>query len=152
MAINLNFILFIFLWKTYVWMYLNIVYISQGYVEYGCRFLDKVKVLVMFTLSCALSACTLTYVLISLLLFLLFSFSSFSLQTFIVINKGKTIFRFSATPSLYIISPFNLFRHIAIKILIHSYPFSMLKSNVHVINDCSCLNLPVIPYNLYHSS
>lgn len=101
-------------------------------------FLDKVKVFVMlsfiyvvychfstwlfFVNDCALSACTLTYVLISLLLFL-FSFSSFSFQTFIVINKGKTIFRFSATPSLYIISPFNLFRHIAIKILIHSYPF-----------------------------
>uniref|UniRef100_A0A8C5GWC8 Sodium channel protein n=1 Tax=Gouania willdenowi TaxID=441366 RepID=A0A8C5GWC8_GOUWI len=47
-------------------------------------------------------------------------------KTFIVINKGKTIFRFSATPSLYIISPFNLFRRIAIKILIHSYPFNMI--------------------------
>ncbi|MCI4387266.1 hypothetical protein PGIGA_G00072130 [Pangasianodon gigas] len=47
-------------------------------------------------------------------------------KTFIVINKGKTIFRFSATPSLYIISPFNIVRRIAIKILIHSYPFNML--------------------------
>ncbi|MCJ8741500.1 hypothetical protein PDJAM_G00071470 [Pangasius djambal] len=47
-------------------------------------------------------------------------------KTFIVINKGKTIFRFSATPSLYIISPFNILRRIAIKILIHSYPFNML--------------------------
>ncbi|XP_077581895.1 sodium channel, voltage gated, type VIII, alpha subunit b isoform X4 [Stigmatopora nigra] len=46
-------------------------------------------------------------------------------KTFIVINKGKTIFRFSATPSLYIISPFNIFRRIAIKILIHSL-FSMI--------------------------
>ncbi|XP_017335969.1 sodium channel, voltage gated, type VIII, alpha subunit b isoform X2 [Ictalurus punctatus] len=46
-------------------------------------------------------------------------------KTFIVLNKGKTIFRFSATPSLYIISPFNLFRRIAIKILIHSV-FSMI--------------------------
>lgn len=46
----------------------------------------------------------------------------FSPQTFIVINKGKTIFRFSATPALYFISPFNLARRIAIKILIHSYP------------------------------
>uniref|UniRef100_A0AAY5EIN5 Sodium channel protein n=1 Tax=Electrophorus electricus TaxID=8005 RepID=A0AAY5EIN5_ELEEL len=44
-------------------------------------------------------------------------------KTFIVLNKGKTLFRFSATPSLYIISPFSLFRQIAIKILIHSYPF-----------------------------
>uniref|UniRef100_A0A3Q3XIH0 Sodium channel protein n=1 Tax=Mola mola TaxID=94237 RepID=A0A3Q3XIH0_MOLML len=47
-------------------------------------------------------------------------------KTFIVLNKGKTIFRFSATPSLYIISPFNIFRRIAIKILIHSYPFNMI--------------------------
>nr|XP_023646431.1 sodium channel protein type 8 subunit alpha-like isoform X1 [Paramormyrops kingsleyae] len=46
-------------------------------------------------------------------------------QTFIVLNKGKTIFRFNATPSLYIISPFNCFRQIAIKILIHSL-FSMI--------------------------
>ncbi|XP_014912486.1 sodium channel, voltage gated, type VIII, alpha subunit b isoform X4 [Poecilia latipinna] len=46
-------------------------------------------------------------------------------KTFIVLNKGKTIFRFSATPSLYIISPFNPLRRIAIKILIHSL-FSMI--------------------------
>ncbi|XP_039602583.1 sodium channel protein type 8 subunit alpha isoform X4 [Polypterus senegalus] len=46
-------------------------------------------------------------------------------KTFIVLNKGKTIFRFSATPALYCISPFNLLRQIAIKILIHSV-FSMI--------------------------
>ncbi|XP_053311786.1 sodium channel protein type 8 subunit alpha [Spea bombifrons] len=46
-------------------------------------------------------------------------------KTFIVLNKGKTIFRFSAAPSLYILSPFNLLRRIAIKILIHSV-FSMI--------------------------
>ncbi|XP_064408532.1 sodium channel protein type 8 subunit alpha [Latimeria chalumnae] len=46
-------------------------------------------------------------------------------KTFIVLNKGKAIFRFSATPALYIISPFNLLRRIAIKILIHSV-FSMI--------------------------
>ncbi|XP_072558424.1 sodium channel protein type 8 subunit alpha-like isoform X1 [Paramormyrops kingsleyae] len=46
-------------------------------------------------------------------------------KTFIVINKGKTIFRFSATPALYFISPFNIVRRIAIKILIHSL-FSMI--------------------------
>ncbi|XP_068072898.1 sodium channel, voltage gated, type VIII, alpha subunit a isoform X4 [Danio rerio] len=45
-------------------------------------------------------------------------------KTFVVLNKGKTIFRFSATPALYMISPFNLARRIAIKILIHSV-FSM---------------------------
>nr|XP_046200581.1 sodium channel protein type 8 subunit alpha-like [Oncorhynchus gorbuscha] len=46
-------------------------------------------------------------------------------KTFIVLNRGKTIFRFSANPALYIISPLNLFRRIAIKILIHSL-FSMI--------------------------
>ncbi|KAM9444994.1 sodium channel, voltage gated, type VIII, alpha subunit a isoform 3-T3 [Clarias gariepinus] len=54
-------------------------------------------------------------------------------KTFIVVNKGKTIFRFSATPSLYIISPFNLLRRIAIKILIHSYPFNMHLQSVMII-------------------
>lgn len=48
-----------------------------------------------------------------------------STKTFIVINKGKTIFRFSATPALYFISPFNPIRRFAIKILIHSL-FSMI--------------------------
>ncbi|XP_035752079.1 sodium channel protein type 2 subunit alpha isoform X6 [Egretta garzetta] len=46
-------------------------------------------------------------------------------KTFIVLNKGKTIFRFSATPALYLLSPFNVIRRTAIKILVHSL-FSML--------------------------
>lgn len=46
------------------------------------------------------------------------------LQTFIVLNKGKAIFRFSATSALYILTPFNPLRKIAIKILVHSYPFA----------------------------
>ncbi|NWI92885.1 SCN2A protein, partial [Pitta sordida] len=44
-------------------------------------------------------------------------------KTFIVLNKGKIIYRFSATPALYLFSPFNIIRRIAIKILVHSYPF-----------------------------
>ncbi|NXI96347.1 SCN1A protein, partial [Psophia crepitans] len=47
-------------------------------------------------------------------------------KTFIVLNKGKTIFRFSATPALYLLSPFNVIRRIAIKILVHSYPFQVV--------------------------
>uniref|UniRef100_A0A3B4USX4 Sodium channel protein n=1 Tax=Seriola dumerili TaxID=41447 RepID=A0A3B4USX4_SERDU len=43
-------------------------------------------------------------------------------RTFIVLNKGKAIFRFSATSALYIFSPFHPVRRIAIKILVHSYP------------------------------
>ncbi|NWW91227.1 SCN4A protein, partial [Rhynochetos jubatus] len=41
-------------------------------------------------------------------------------RTFIVLNKGKTIFRFSATPALYILSPFHPIRRAAIKILLFS--------------------------------
>ncbi|CAF95935.1 unnamed protein product [Tetraodon nigroviridis] len=43
-------------------------------------------------------------------------------ETFIVLNKGKAIFRFSATSALYVFSPFHPVRRIAIKILVHSYP------------------------------
>ncbi|XP_066490743.1 sodium channel protein type 3 subunit alpha isoform X4 [Tiliqua scincoides] len=46
-------------------------------------------------------------------------------KTFVVLNKGKAIFRFSATSALYILTPFNPLRKIAIKILVHSL-FSML--------------------------
>ncbi|XP_063043725.1 sodium channel protein type 4 subunit alpha B-like [Engraulis encrasicolus] len=45
-------------------------------------------------------------------------------KTFIVINKGNTIFRFNADPACYCLSPFSIVRQIAIKILIHGL-FSM---------------------------
>nr|XP_015217653.1 PREDICTED: sodium channel protein type 4 subunit alpha isoform X1 [Lepisosteus oculatus] len=45
-------------------------------------------------------------------------------KTFIVISRGKTIYRFNAEPACYILSPFSLIRRGAIKILIHSL-FSM---------------------------
>uniref|UniRef100_A0A3B3TAC7 Sodium channel protein n=1 Tax=Paramormyrops kingsleyae TaxID=1676925 RepID=A0A3B3TAC7_9TELE len=57
-------------------------------------------------------------------------------KTFIVINKGKTIFRFSATPALYFISPFNIVRRIAIKILIHSYPFKCMIIMCTILTNC----------------
>ncbi|OPJ85261.1 hypothetical protein AV530_011713 [Patagioenas fasciata monilis] len=41
-------------------------------------------------------------------------------QTFMVINKRRTIFRFTATPALCIFGPFNPVRKAAIKIIIHS--------------------------------
>ncbi|XP_073686765.1 sodium channel protein type 2 subunit alpha-like [Garra rufa] len=44
-------------------------------------------------------------------------------RTFIVLNKGKAIFRFSATSALYIFSPFHPVRRASIRILVHSYPF-----------------------------
>uniref|UniRef100_A0A3Q3WBU4 Sodium channel protein n=1 Tax=Mola mola TaxID=94237 RepID=A0A3Q3WBU4_MOLML len=57
-------------------------------------------------------------------------------KTFIVLNKGKTIFRFSATPALYFISPFNLVRRIAIKILIHSYPLKCMIIMCTILTNC----------------
>ncbi|XP_066201105.1 sodium channel protein type 9 subunit alpha [Saccopteryx leptura] len=46
-------------------------------------------------------------------------------KTFIVLNRGKAIFRFNATPALYMLSPFNPLRRISIKILVHAL-FGML--------------------------
>lgn len=74
-----------------------------------------------------------------LILSLSLSFFSFSPQTFIVLNRGKTIFRFSATPALYFISPFNLVRRIAIKILIHSYPLKWCLNSRDERVSCSCV-------------
>uniref|UniRef100_A0A674JA29 Sodium channel protein n=1 Tax=Terrapene triunguis TaxID=2587831 RepID=A0A674JA29_9SAUR len=45
-------------------------------------------------------------------------------KTFMVLNKGKTIFRFTATRALCILSPFHPIRRAVIKILVHKYPFS----------------------------
>ncbi|KAF3858581.1 hypothetical protein F7725_011782 [Dissostichus mawsoni] len=40
-------------------------------------------------------------------------------RTFIVLNKGKVIFRFSATSAVYIFSPFHFIRTLAIKVYVH---------------------------------
>ncbi|XP_039613454.1 sodium channel, voltage-gated, type I-like, alpha isoform X1 [Polypterus senegalus] len=60
-------------------------------------------------------------------------------KTFIVLNRGKAIFRFSATPALYILSPFNPLRRIAIKILVHSL-FSMLIM-LTILTNCAFMTL-----------
>ncbi|NXI47311.1 SCN5A protein, partial [Galbula dea] len=41
-------------------------------------------------------------------------------KTFMVINKRRTIFRFTAAPVLCVVSPFNPIRKAAIKVLTHS--------------------------------
>ncbi|KAJ8350717.1 hypothetical protein SKAU_G00258470 [Synaphobranchus kaupii] len=46
-------------------------------------------------------------------------------KTFIVVNRGSTIFRFNATSAFFILSPFNFLRKFSIKILVHSYPFAI---------------------------
>ncbi|CAL9699437.1 unnamed protein product [Knipowitschia caucasica] len=55
-------------------------------------------------------------------------------KTFIVITKGNTIYRFSAEPACYILSPFSRVRRGAIKILIHSL-FSMFIM-ITILSNC----------------
>ncbi|XP_076838272.1 sodium channel protein type 1 subunit alpha-like [Brachyhypopomus gauderio] len=45
-------------------------------------------------------------------------------RTFIVLNKRKAIFRFSASHALHLFSPLHLVRRLALRILVHSYPFT----------------------------
>ncbi|XP_077473353.1 sodium channel, voltage-gated, type I-like, alpha isoform X4 [Stigmatopora argus] len=60
-------------------------------------------------------------------------------KTFIVINKGNSIFRFNAAPALYILSPFNLLRRISIWILVHSL-FNLLIMCT-IITNCVFMTL-----------
>nr|XP_055057417.1 sodium channel, voltage gated, type XII, alpha a [Misgurnus anguillicaudatus] len=56
-------------------------------------------------------------------------------RTFIVLNKGKVIFRFSPTSALYIFSPFHCIRRISIRILVHSL-FSLFIMCTILTNCC----------------
>lgn len=44
------------------------------------------------------------------------------LQTFMVLNKERTIYRFSARRALFVLGPFNPARSLAIRVSVHSYP------------------------------
>ncbi|XP_062847301.1 sodium channel, voltage gated, type V-like, alpha b [Trichomycterus rosablanca] len=56
-------------------------------------------------------------------------------RTFIVLNKGKALFRFSATSALYIFSPFHPIRRLSIRILVHSL-FSLFIMCTILTNCC----------------
>ncbi|XP_068197256.1 sodium channel protein type 5 subunit alpha-like [Antennarius striatus] len=56
-------------------------------------------------------------------------------RTFVVVNKGKAIFRFSATSALYVLSPFHFLRLIAIRVLVHSL-FSLFIMFTILTNCC----------------
>ncbi|CAJ1087617.1 sodium channel%2C voltage-gated, type I like, alpha b isoform X3 [Xyrichtys novacula] len=60
-------------------------------------------------------------------------------KTFIVLNRGKAIFRFNATPALYILNPFNPLRRVAIRVLVHSL-FSMLIMFT-ILTNCAFMTL-----------
>lgn len=54
-----------------------------------------------------------------------FSQFFFLLQTFVVVGKDMTIYRFSATNAVYLLSPFNPLRRGALYVLVHPYPFRL---------------------------
>ncbi|XP_018584037.1 sodium channel protein type 2 subunit alpha-like isoform X4 [Scleropages formosus] len=60
-------------------------------------------------------------------------------KTFIVLNRGKAIFRFNATPALYILSPFNPIRRLSIKVLVHSlFSFVIMCT---ILTNCAFMTL-----------
>ncbi|NXD77495.1 SCN5A protein, partial [Halcyon senegalensis] len=70
-------------------------------------------------------------------------------KIFIVLNKQKTIFRFTATCALWILSPFHPIRRTAIKILVHSYPFAGFIINSLMVSLLLIANIAVF---LWHFS
>jgi membrane-bound metal-dependent hydrolase YbcI (DUF457 family) len=60
-----------------------------------------------------------------------------------VINRNKTIFRFSSTSACFIFSPFNCFRRLAIRILTHSLfsTFVMLT----ILTNCIFMTFKNVP-------
>ncbi|CAF3763063.1 unnamed protein product [Rotaria sp. Silwood1] len=62
---------------------------------------------------------------------------------FVVINRNKTIFRFSSTSACFIFSPFNCFRHLAIRILTHSL-FSTFVM-ITILTNCVFMTLKNVP-------
>ncbi|XP_076373626.1 sodium channel protein para-like isoform X3 [Tachypleus tridentatus] len=61
-------------------------------------------------------------------------------RTFVVISKGKDIFRFSAHNALWLLSPFNPFRRFAIYVLVHPV-FSFIVI-VTILINCVLMTLP----------
>jgi voltage-gated sodium channel type II alpha len=61
-------------------------------------------------------------------------------KTFIVISKGKDIFRFSGTDALWFLSPFSPVRRVAIHILVHPL-FSLIIITTILLN-CFMMILP----------
>jgi hypothetical protein len=50
----------------------------------------------------------------------------FIFQVCVVVNKGGSIFRFNTKKALFVLSPLNPIRRLAIYVLTHSYPFIFL--------------------------
>ncbi|CAH1103074.1 unnamed protein product [Psylliodes chrysocephalus] len=63
--------------------------------------------------------------------------------TFVVVSKGKDIFRFSATNALWILDPFNPIRRVAIYILVH--PLFSLFIITTILVNCILMIMPTTP-------
>ncbi|KAM5281099.1 sodium channel protein type 11 subunit alpha [Ctenodactylus gundi] len=70
-------------------------------------------------------------------------------KTFMVLNKKRTIYRFSAKRALFIFGPFNPARSLAIKISVHSYPFAMPVSYKALEGSLSALTLLVTLFSMF---
>ncbi|XP_048512260.1 sodium channel protein para isoform X30 [Athalia rosae] len=64
-------------------------------------------------------------------------------RTFVVVSKGKDIFRFSATDALWILDPFNPIRRVAIYILVH--PLFSLFIITTILVNCILMIMPTTP-------
>nr|CAD7438987.1 unnamed protein product [Timema bartmani] len=64
-------------------------------------------------------------------------------RTFVVVSKGKDIFRFSATDAMYILDPFNPIRRVAIYILVH--PLFSLFIITTILTNCIFMIMPPTP-------
>ncbi|XP_068861825.1 sodium channel protein type 5 subunit alpha-like [Aphelocoma coerulescens] len=68
-------------------------------------------------------------------------------KTFMVINERRTIFRFTATPALFIFDPFNPVRKAAIKILVHSFFVGIITCTV--LLNCMAMTVPKLLEQAY---
>ncbi|KAL7020839.1 hypothetical protein ACKWTF_011658 [Chironomus riparius] len=64
-------------------------------------------------------------------------------RTFVVVSKGKDIFRFSATNALWLLDPFNPIRRVAIYILVH--PLFSLFIITTILTNCILMIMPSSP-------
>ncbi|XP_004642272.1 sodium channel protein type 10 subunit alpha [Octodon degus] len=64
-------------------------------------------------------------------------------RTFMVLNKGRTISRFSATRALWLFSPFNFIRRTAIKVSVHAWFTSFITFTI--VANCVCMTQGDLP-------
>ncbi|XP_017485203.1 PREDICTED: sodium channel protein para-like isoform X2 [Rhagoletis zephyria] len=63
--------------------------------------------------------------------------------TFVVVSKGKDIFRFSASKAMWLLDPFNPIRRVAIYILVH--PLFSLFIITTILVNCILMIMPTTP-------